>query len=135
MVRREGDPPDPWSMKTVALGALAVVLLSGCTGGEEPLSPAASASASCAELGDLFERSALRVADVSRLGEAQDAAQAAAEGEPRWEALASSLGRLHAAATKVAESVRQPTSGSEQRAINAEYTSAKGAAAEACADV
>ena len=122
-------------LKTVAVTALAVVLLSGCGGGDEPVSPAASASASCAELGDLFERSALRMTDVSRLGKAQDAARAAAQGEPRWGALASSVSRLHAAAAKVAESVQQPTSVREQRAINAEFTSAKGEAAQVCAQV
>lgn len=122
-------------MKSVAVAALAAVLLTGCGGGDAPLSPAASASASCAELGDLFERTALRMTDVSRLGKAQDTARAAAQSEPRWGALASSLTRLHSAATKVAESVKQPTSGKDQRALNAEFTTAKGEAAQACAAV
>lgn len=135
MVSEGRCPPDVLGVKTTAVAGLAVVLLSGCTGSEAPPSPGAAATASCAALGDLFARGALRMTDVHRLGTAQGVAEAAAEGEPRWSGLATAITRLHAAAAQVAESVERPTSGSEQRAINAEFTSAKGEAERACARV
>ncbi len=115
----------------VALALLAVALLTGCAA-EEPLSPAASASASCDEVGDLFARPALRTADVARLDRAQDAAEAAATGERRWQPLAASMARLHEAAAEVAASAQRATGNREQHALNTAYTEAKSAAARLC---
>lgn len=103
---------------------LALALGLAACGQDAPPTPAASAALACTEVAELLERAPLRSSDVNRLVRAQEAADAAAEGDPRWAERADAVRQLRTAAEGVRDSTETPLSNSAQRTVNDAYRAA-----------